>query len=62
MAFLDWRHPKHFDHRGDKPCVICRKPTPMRSERGKPVHKTCAENWLDAHPQHDPNAEGGSTQ
>ncbi|GHC72041.1 MULTISPECIES: hypothetical protein [Streptomyces] len=49
MALLDWRSPEHFDHSGDKPCVICTKPTPLRSDRGKPVHKVCAEEWIDRH-------------
>ncbi|WP_326615099.1 hypothetical protein OG949_23820 [Streptomyces scopuliridis] len=50
MAFLDWRSADHFDHSGDKPCVCCGTPTPLRSDRGKPVHKVCAEAWIDAHP------------
>lgn len=50
MAFLNWRAPEHFDHTGDKPCVLCTKPTPLRSDKGKPVHKVCAENWIDTHP------------
>ncbi|MFF5128200.1 hypothetical protein ACFY41_14920 [Streptomyces syringium] len=49
MALLDWRDASHFDHTGDKPCVICTKPTPLRSDRGKPVHKVCAEEWIDTH-------------
>jgi hypothetical protein len=49
VAFLDWRDAKHFDATGDKPCVLCDKPTPLRSDRGKPVHKVCAEAWIDAH-------------
>jgi hypothetical protein len=49
VAFLDWRDAKHFDPTGDKPCVLCDKPTPLRSDRGKPVHKVCAEAWIDAH-------------
>ncbi|MGY1578513.1 hypothetical protein [Streptomyces sp. MN13] len=49
MAFLDWRSSEHFDHFGDKPCAICIKPTPLRSDRGKPVHKVCAEQWTDEH-------------
>jgi hypothetical protein len=48
VALLDWRSPKHFDASGDKPCVMCDKPTPLRSDRGKPVHKVCAEAWIDA--------------
>ncbi|WP_411091318.1 hypothetical protein [Streptomyces sp. 049-1] len=49
MALLDWRSAKHFDSGGDKPCVLCDKPTPLRSDRGKPVHKVCAEDWIDRH-------------
>ncbi|MFF0694394.1 hypothetical protein ACFYU4_17400 [Streptomyces tendae] len=33
MALLDWRAAKHFDSSGDKPCVLCDKPTPLRSPR-----------------------------
>ncbi|MEV6290188.1 hypothetical protein AB0M41_07035 [Streptomyces sp. NPDC051896] len=51
MALLDWRSSEHFDPTGDKPCVICSKPTPLRSDRGEPVHKVCAEEWIDAHPR-----------
>ncbi|MFD7942372.1 hypothetical protein [Streptomyces sp. NPDC059744] len=50
MALLNWSSPKHFDPTGDKPCVLCDKPTPLRSDRGKPVHKVCAEEWIDNHP------------
>ncbi|MHC3424576.1 hypothetical protein [Streptomyces sp. DT18] len=57
VAFLDWRSPEHYDHNGDKPCVICTKPTPLRSDRGKPVHKVCAEQWIDAHTPKDEEGE-----
>lgn len=50
VTLLDWRAAKHYDHTGDQPCVLCDKPTPLRSDKGKPVHKVCAENWLDTHP------------
>jgi hypothetical protein len=56
VAFLDWRDAKHFDHSGDQPCVICDKPTPLRSDRGKPAHKVCAEAWIDAHARKDDDA------
>ncbi|MEU7258167.1 hypothetical protein AB0B21_20460 [Streptomyces rimosus] len=49
MALLNWRDKDHFDPTGDQPCVCCGKPTPLRSDRGKPVHKVCAEDWIDAH-------------
>ncbi|MFB7896119.1 DUF4031 domain-containing protein [Streptomyces xiamenensis] len=47
---LDWGDRSHFDHSGDKPCVLCPKLTPLRSHRGEAVHKTCAETWLSQHP------------
>ena len=50
MALLNWSSPRHFDSSGDKPCVLCTKPTPLRSDRGKPVHKVCAEDWINTHP------------
>ena len=50
MALLNWSSSKHFDSSGDKPCVLCTKPTPLRSDRGKPVHKVCAENWINTQP------------
>ncbi|OMI84547.1 hypothetical protein BSZ07_38460 [Streptomyces sp. M1013] len=49
VALLNWRSSEHFDSSGDKPCVLCDKPTPLRSDRGKPVHKVCAEDWIDQH-------------
>lgn len=49
MALLNWRSGKHFDHSGDQLCVLCGGPTPLRSDRGKPVHKVCAEDWIDQH-------------
>ncbi|MEW2266955.1 hypothetical protein ACGF5T_15115 [Streptomyces sp. NPDC047853] len=49
MALLNWRSSEHYDHTGDQPCVICAKPTPLRSDRGNAVHKVCAEDWIDRH-------------
>ncbi|MFE0192219.1 hypothetical protein [Streptomyces sp. NPDC058989] len=49
MALLNWRSAEHYDYTGDQPCVLCNKPTPLRSDKDKPVHKVCAENWLDTH-------------
>ncbi len=46
---FDWRDGKHYDHTGDRPCVLCGRPTPLRSDAGKPVHKVCAEHWTHAH-------------
>ncbi|KOG31053.1 hypothetical protein AQJ84_17425 [Streptomyces resistomycificus] len=56
VALLNWRSPEHYDHTGDQPCVICTKPTPLRSDRGKPVHEVCAEDWIDRHPPKEDNA------
>ena len=47
---LVWKHPQHFDRWRDLPCVLCTKPTPMRSHREEPVHKVCAEGWITANP------------
>jgi hypothetical protein len=42
---LDWRRDGSA---GDPaPCVICGKPAICRSPAGKPVHKVCAEAWID---------------
>lgn len=48
---LDWRAAAHYDARGDRPCVLCSRPTPLRSHRREPVHKVCAEFWQAAHPE-----------
>jgi hypothetical protein len=42
---LDWRAATHYDARGDRACVLCGHPTPLRSHKREPVHKVCAENW-----------------
>ena len=52
MALLNWRDSAHWSGT-DKPCVICHKPTPLLSDRGKPVHKVCAEQWIEDHPGTD---------
>lgn len=49
-GLLDWRDAQHFDRWQDRPCALCDQPTPMRSHAGEPVHKSCAESWLAAHP------------
>jgi hypothetical protein len=44
---LDWRTATVAD---PEPCVICGKPALLRSpDKGRPCHKTCAEDWLAAH-------------
>lgn len=48
MGLLDWRDRSHFNP-NPEPCVICTKPAHMVSDRGKPVHKVCAEEWIDKH-------------
>lgn len=49
-AGLVWRDHRHYDHRGDRPCVLCGRPTPLRSHKGEPAHKVCAEAWLAQNP------------
>ncbi|MFJ2820531.1 hypothetical protein ACIO7M_05350 [Streptomyces toxytricini] len=66
MGLLNWRDNRHFDHSGDCACTLCGKPTPMRSHRGEPVHKVCAEDWNDRHPDEPrqstpPDRNGNST-
>jgi hypothetical protein len=54
MTLLNWRDRSHFSP-DPEPCVICEKPAHMRSDRNKPVHKVCAEDWIDQHtPPADP--------
>lgn len=48
-VLLNWRDSSHF--RWDEPCVLCEKPTPLRSHDGEAVHKKCAESWNAAHPE-----------
>ncbi|WP_199823409.1 hypothetical protein [Streptomyces sp. NRRL WC-3742] len=48
MALLDWRDSKHWAPK-PAPCGVCDRPTNLRSDRGKPVHKVCAEQWLNRH-------------
>ncbi|MFI8868527.1 hypothetical protein ACIGNW_16610 [Streptomyces sp. NPDC053707] len=50
MPLLDWRDARHFDASRNLPCVLCGKPTPLRSHDREPVHKVCAEDWCDQHP------------
>ncbi len=49
-GLLEWRDARHFDRWRDLPCVLCGRPTPMRSHSEEPVHKVCAESWLAANP------------
>lgn len=49
VGLLNWHDSKHWDP-APAPCVLCEKPTNLRSNRNKPVHKVCAEDWLDRHP------------
>lgn len=49
VELLVWRDNTHFEVRygepHQRPCVLCGNPTPMRSHRGEPAHKVCAESW-----------------
>ncbi|MGO1025741.1 hypothetical protein ACTOXX_34775 [Streptomyces rubiginosohelvolus] len=47
---LDWRDASHFDRWQDRPWALCDRPTPMRSNAGERVHKSCAEAWIAANP------------
>lgn len=42
---LDWRGPEHWSWT-DMPCRYCGFDTPLRDSKGKPAHKTCAEDAL----------------
>ncbi|MGW3297639.1 hypothetical protein ACWC9S_27100 [Streptomyces xiamenensis] len=48
-VLLDWSDAKHWNSRGPEPCVLCGRPAHLLSSRGKPCHKTCAEEWLARH-------------
>lgn len=47
---LDWSDRRHW---GDfpAPCVLCKAPTRLMSDRGKACHKVCAEEWFEKHPE-----------
>ncbi len=58
---LDWSargpHGSGSIEEPPQPCVLCGIPTILRSPRGKPCHKTCAEQWLEhrhTHPEDTP--------
>ncbi|WP_329117453.1 hypothetical protein [Streptomyces sp. NBC_01465] len=48
---LIWRDTGHFDRFNDRPCTLCGKATPLRSQTNEPVHKVCAEAWNAAYPE-----------
>ena len=48
MAVLNWGDSSHWAT-DPAPCVLCDQPTNLRSDRGKPAHKVCAEQWIDQH-------------
>ncbi|MFI1726439.1 hypothetical protein [Streptomyces sp. NPDC020489] len=47
--FLVWSGNRHFAWL-DVPCVLCGRPTSLRSHAGEPAHKVCAEDWIAADP------------
>jgi hypothetical protein len=48
---LDWHDRKaHWDDIA-YPCILCRQPTNLVSDKGKPTHKACAEAWYEQHPE-----------
>ena len=44
---LDWT--KTGSAGDPMPCVICGRPAICRSPKGKPCHKSCAEQWIADH-------------
>lgn len=42
---LDWRDPSHWSWT-QKQCRYCPEMTNLRDSKGKPAHKTCAEQAL----------------
>ncbi|MFD7085367.1 hypothetical protein [Streptomyces sp. NPDC059918] len=48
--YLNWGDASHYDRTRDLPCVLCGRPTPLRSHAGEPVHKMCAEDWNAGNP------------
>ncbi|MEY9871209.1 hypothetical protein ABH931_000674 [Streptacidiphilus sp. MAP12-33] len=56
MALLNWRDSSHWSKTAED-CVLCDKPTNLRADRGKPVHKVCAEDWNDRHATDRPEGE-----
>ncbi|MGW1616846.1 hypothetical protein ACWCQZ_47195 [Streptomyces sp. NPDC002285] len=46
-VLLVWR--QHLHYQRPAPCVLCRRPTPLRSHAGEAAHKVCAEQWIAAH-------------
>ncbi|MFI6881133.1 hypothetical protein ACIBL6_47585 [Streptomyces sp. NPDC050400] len=45
---LDWHDSWHWHY--ERPCVLCHRPTHLRSHDREPVHKVCAEQWISDHP------------
>lgn len=45
-GLLDWTHSSHWDYSGPRPCRYCGFDTQLRDSKGKPAHKTCAEEAL----------------
>lgn len=44
QRLLVWRDSCHFNRWEDASCVLCDRPTPLRSHKGEAVHKVCAED------------------
>ncbi|MCW2498121.1 hypothetical protein [Jatrophihabitans sp.] len=42
---LDWRNGIHWSRRRAK-CRVCKRPTNLRDDKGRPSHKVCAEQLL----------------
>jgi len=44
VTHLDWSSPEHWNHGRRKPCRICRKPSYLLDDSGRPAHKACVED------------------
>lgn len=46
-AELDWRSPKHSIGGRARACGRCGRPALLVDEQQRPMHKVCAEAWID---------------
>lgn len=44
---LDWRSPGHSIRGRARPCGRCGRPALLVDEQERPMHKVCAEAWID---------------
>lgn len=48
MTGLDWSHRDHWNGGKRAPCRLCKRPTFLLDDAGRPAHKTCVEAALAA--------------